>query len=185
MTDDNIADPWDLYSPRFTMNRITDDGRADMEPVLGWFLDSNDWNLESTYQLLTQYAMTLKFMKELPSLDDVSWLNKDKAAEQTMALLKQMSMFLKNLTDAGEAGTSMALLNYPEFKLVLRLRRLGVSWAKIAETIGVPTPGLYKRYKPWVDAAMSTPDEPEAEVEADPTKPMPWLPIVPNGFPEN
>jgi hypothetical protein len=117
----------------------------------------SDDDLKTVYAWLWDYLCGLKWIDTLPPLDNIGFNDVGKAREQTMVLLETIAhnrAILINdpeTTDGGEEG--IAWLDYPEYKLVLRLRRLGVSWAKIAEKMDVSTAGLWKRYKRFVDHA--------------------------------
>lgn len=60
-----------------------------------------------------------------------------------------------------DTGNGVALIDYPELLLVLRLRQLDVSWAKIAQVMNIQPPGLYKRYKAAIDEMLGVSDDEE------------------------
>jgi hypothetical protein len=146
----------DAYADRHPIHQDHPD--TDLPRTRTGHEELKDENLKTVYAWLWDYLCGLRWIDTLPSLDTVTMSDMPKAAEQTLELLETIAhnrAILLNDTEDEDKEDGIAFLDYPEYKLVLRLRRLGVSWAKIAEKMDISTAGLYKRYKPMVDRALN------------------------------
>lgn len=86
-------------------------------------------------------------------LESVTLGEIEAAAAQSLELLRRLGVRHEQLKhQLDDYGIDVA--HYPEFVLTLRLRKLGVPWARIASVLDINTAGLYKRYREAADRQL-------------------------------
>ena len=107
--------------------------------------------------VLQKLMYTVGAIDRMRSLEDVRLGDAGTVASQTLHALQVVTDVQRawSMVRGIEGYGNLSLEDFPEFFLVLRLRMLNVSWARIAESMDINPAGVHKRWGKLVDQVLA------------------------------